>query len=65
MDLGQLARKSDVEWWIEPHGAMRVPGIIYGATNVITGGFARRYRRHRWWYRPPSHYLAAPVSPAR
>ena len=35
MDIGQLARKSDVEWWIEPHGAMRVPGIIYGTEALV------------------------------
>ena len=27
MDLSLLTRKSDVEWWIEPHSRMRVPGI--------------------------------------
>jgi len=35
MDIEQLARKSDVEWWIEPHGAMRVPGIIYGTEALV------------------------------
>jgi tRNA-splicing ligase RtcB len=33
MDLSLLTRKSDVEWWIEPHGRMGVPGIVY-ATGV-------------------------------
>ena len=28
MDLSLQTRKSDTEWWIEPHGRMRVPGII-------------------------------------
>ncbi|MGB7219772.1 MAG: RtcB family protein [Vicinamibacterales bacterium] len=35
MDLSLLTRKSDVEWWIEPHGAMRVPGIIYGSEALV------------------------------
>ncbi len=35
MNLSLLRRKSEVEWWIEPHGAMRVPGIIYGSRPLV------------------------------
>jgi hypothetical protein len=31
MDLARLVRKSDAEWWIEPHGRMRVPGVLYAS----------------------------------
>jgi tRNA-splicing ligase RtcB len=37
MDLAQLTRKSDVEWWIEPKNGMRVPGIIYGTETLVRG----------------------------
>jgi tRNA-splicing ligase RtcB len=37
MDLARLARKSDVEWWIEPHGAMRVPAVIFGDEALVRG----------------------------
>ncbi len=35
MKLSLLARKSDTEWRIEPHGGMRVPGIIYGSEALV------------------------------
>ena len=35
MDLSLLTRKSDTEWWIEPHGAMRVPGVIYASEALV------------------------------
>ena len=35
MDLRLLTRKSDQEWWIEPVGKMRVPGILYGSEKLI------------------------------
>jgi tRNA-splicing ligase RtcB (3'-phosphate/5'-hydroxy nucleic acid ligase) len=35
MDLSRLLRKSEYEWWIEPKGSMRAPGIIYGDENLI------------------------------
>ncbi|MCC7007659.1 MAG: RtcB family protein [Acidobacteria bacterium] len=35
MDLDRLVRKSDVEWWIEPHGAMRVPGVLYASEALV------------------------------
>ncbi|HZT77453.1 MAG TPA: RtcB family protein [Vicinamibacterales bacterium] len=35
MDLTRLDRRSDTEWWIAPHGRMRVPGIIYGSEALV------------------------------
>src|ERR671925_360766 len=35
MNLSELAQKSDTEWWIEPSGPMRVPGILYGTEPLI------------------------------
>ncbi len=35
MDLQLLTRKSDVEWWIERHPGMRVPGVIYGSEALV------------------------------
>ena len=35
MNLRALTRKSDTEWWIEPRGSMRVPGIIYGSESLV------------------------------
>ena len=35
IDLSLLTRKSDTEWWIEPHGGMRVPGIIYASEPLV------------------------------
>jgi len=35
MDLGRLTRVSDTEWRIEPHDAMRVPGIIYATEALV------------------------------
>ncbi len=35
MDLSQLSQKSEVEWWIEPRGSMRVPGILYATEALI------------------------------
>ena len=37
MDTQLLTRKSDYEWWIEPTGQMRVPGILYGSRSLIEG----------------------------
>jgi tRNA-splicing ligase RtcB len=45
MDLSLLTRKSDVEWWIEPHGAMRVPGIIYASEDLIRDMDAKVYEQ--------------------
>ncbi len=35
MDTNQLIQKSETEWWIKPHGRMRVPGIIYAQKDLI------------------------------
>lgn len=35
MDLSQLIRISPHAWRIEPEGAMRVPGIIYGSAALV------------------------------
>lgn len=35
MDTNRLVRKSDVEWHIEPHGGMRVPGVIYATESLV------------------------------
>jgi tRNA-splicing ligase RtcB len=35
VDPGLLTRKSETEWWIEPSGKMRVPGIIYATEQLI------------------------------
>jgi tRNA-splicing ligase RtcB len=35
MDPNRLFRKSDVEWWVEPHGRMRVPGILFATEPLI------------------------------
>jgi len=35
MDLTLLTRKSETEWWIAPHGRMRVPGIIYASEALV------------------------------
>lgn len=35
MDLGLLERRSDYAWEIAPHGAMRVPGVIYASEELV------------------------------
>jgi tRNA-splicing ligase RtcB len=35
MDLSLLTRESEFAWRIEPHGAMRVPGVIYADEALI------------------------------
>ena len=35
MDPAGLIRKSETEWWIEPHGAMRVPAVIYASEPLV------------------------------
>jgi tRNA-splicing ligase RtcB len=37
MDTKLLVRKSEFEWWIEPHGKMRVPAILYADEPLIEG----------------------------
>jgi tRNA-splicing ligase RtcB len=36
MDLSRLTRRSDHEWVIEPHGRMRVPGVIYASEALVS-----------------------------
>jgi tRNA-splicing ligase RtcB len=45
MDLSLLTRKSDIEWWIDPHGAMRVPGIIYATERLMRDMDAKVYEQ--------------------
>ena len=45
MDLSLLTRKSDTEWWIDPHGAMRVPGIIYATETLVREMDAKVYEQ--------------------
>lgn len=35
MDQQHLTQKSAIEWHIEPHGAMRVPGILFATESLI------------------------------
>jgi tRNA-splicing ligase RtcB len=35
MDLSNLVRASEVEWRIEPHGRMRVPGVIFATEALV------------------------------
>jgi tRNA-splicing ligase RtcB (3'-phosphate/5'-hydroxy nucleic acid ligase) len=35
MDMSLLQRKSEFEWWIEPVGKMRVPGVIYASGELV------------------------------
>jgi tRNA-splicing ligase RtcB (3'-phosphate/5'-hydroxy nucleic acid ligase) len=35
MDLALLKRHSEYEWWIEPSGLMRVPGVIFASEALI------------------------------
>jgi tRNA-splicing ligase RtcB len=35
MDVSRLSRKSNTEWWIEPFGEMKVPGIIRATEDLV------------------------------
>jgi tRNA-splicing ligase RtcB (3'-phosphate/5'-hydroxy nucleic acid ligase) len=35
MNPADFVKKSDTEWWIEPTGSMRVPGILYASETLI------------------------------
>ncbi len=35
MDLTRLTKRSETEWRIVPHGAMRVPGVLYASEALI------------------------------
>jgi hypothetical protein len=39
MNLSQLKRRSEFTWSIEPTGRMRVPVIIYGNEQLVSGEF--------------------------
>jgi tRNA-splicing ligase RtcB (3'-phosphate/5'-hydroxy nucleic acid ligase) len=45
MDLALLTCKSDTEWWIEPRGRMRVPGIIYASESLVRDMDAKVYEQ--------------------
>jgi tRNA-splicing ligase RtcB len=45
MDLSLLTRKSETEWWIESHGKMRVPGIIYASEALVRDMDAKVYEQ--------------------
>ncbi len=45
VDLQLLTRKSDVEWWIEPRGRMRVPGVLYGSETLVREMDAKVYEQ--------------------
>ncbi|HEY5595797.1 MAG TPA: RtcB family protein, partial [Candidatus Bipolaricaulota bacterium] len=45
MDLKLLQPQSEVEWRIPPHGAMRVPGILYGSVELIRQMDAKVYEQ--------------------
>ncbi len=45
MDLSLLTRKSDTEWWIQPHGRMRVPGIVYATEALVRDMDAKVYEQ--------------------
>jgi tRNA-splicing ligase RtcB len=45
MDLSLLTRKSDTEWRIEPHGRMRVPGVIYASEALVKDMDAKVYEQ--------------------
>jgi tRNA-splicing ligase RtcB len=35
LDLSLLKRRSDLEWIIEPHGRMRVPGLLFATEELL------------------------------
>ena len=37
MNLHQLVRKSDTEWWLPRAGKMRVPGILFATEDLLHG----------------------------
>ena len=45
MDLSLLTRRSETEWCIEPHGKMRVPGIIYASEALVRDMDAKVYEQ--------------------
>jgi tRNA-splicing ligase RtcB len=45
VDLSLLVRQSETGWRIEPHGAMRVPGIIHATESLVRGMDAKVYEQ--------------------
>ena len=45
MDLNLLKREGDFRWRIEPHGNMRVPGIIYADQTLVRDMDAKVYEQ--------------------
>jgi tRNA-splicing ligase RtcB len=45
VDLTQLTRVGEAEWRIEPHGAMRVPGVIYATEALVREMDAKVYEQ--------------------
>jgi tRNA-splicing ligase RtcB len=45
MDLALLEREADFKWRIEPHGRMRVPGVIFGSEQLLRGMDAKVYEQ--------------------
>jgi len=35
MELSRLQQRAKNEWWIAPHGKMRVPAIIFASESLI------------------------------
>lgn len=35
MDLSRVSRHAEAEWWVEPHGAMRVPAVVYASEPLM------------------------------
>jgi len=33
MDTARLQRRSENQWWIAPHGKMRVPAVIFASNS--------------------------------
>jgi len=47
VDLSKLVRVSSYEWRIEPHGAMRVPGVIFADQDLIEAMDDKVYQQVR------------------
>ena len=45
MDLELLQRQSEFAWRIEPHGTMRVPGLIYASEELVRDMDAKVYEQ--------------------
>jgi tRNA-splicing ligase RtcB len=45
VELDRLTRQSDYAWRIEPRGAMRVPGIIYGSEDLVRAMDSKVYEQ--------------------